>query len=205
GQPHHPLRHRIAVADRKRADLLVSGGPARGASPHRRRHCRRRCRRRPQRHADPFVAQPGALSGAPRRAEPTEISPAMPTEFDIRFAIDPQTAAGFGTADLRRNFLVEGLFTAGVVRWSYSHYDRMTVGSAVPADDALALEPIKPTGTPFFLERREMIAVNNSAAGTIRVDGDVHVVGPRVVTTVGSCAHTVHCDAAGAKSCLLAD
>lgn len=127
----------------------------------------------------------------------------MPTEFDIRFAIDPQTAAGFGTADLRRNFLVEGLFAAGVVRWSYSHYDRMAVGSAVPAGDALALEPIKPTGTSFFLERREMIAVNIGAAGTISVDGVEHAVGPRDMLYVGMGAKAVRFAGAGAKYYLL--
>lgn len=49
----------------------------------------------------------------------------MSTEFDIRFAIDPVSAAGMGTAELRENFLIDDLFAQGAVRWTYTHYDRI--------------------------------------------------------------------------------
>lgn len=95
----------------------------------------------------------------------------MSTEFDIRFAIDPAGAAGMGTAELRENFLIDDLFADGAVRWTYTHYDRMAVGGAVPTSGELALETIKPTGTANFLDRRELIAVNIGEAGTITIDG----------------------------------
>ena len=127
----------------------------------------------------------------------------MSTEFDIRFAVDPSTAAAMGTDELRENFLIDDLFVAGQVRWTYSHYDRMAVGSAVPQGGALALETIRPTGTSNFLDRRELIAVNIGEAGTISVDGADHAVGPRDMLYVGMGAKDVRFAGEGAKYYLL--
>jgi len=127
----------------------------------------------------------------------------MTTEFDIRFAIDPISAAGMGTDELRENFLVDDLFAAGRIRWTYTHYDRMVVGGAVPQGTPLALETIKPTGTAGFLDRRELIAVNIGAAGTIGVDGTDHAVGPGDMLYVGMGAGDVQFAGEGARYYLL--
>jgi 5-keto 4-deoxyuronate isomerase len=127
----------------------------------------------------------------------------MSTEYEIRFAIDPAAAAMMDTSDLRANFLIDDLFAGGQVRWCYSHYDRMAVGGAVPESGDLVLEAIKPTGTGFFLERRELIAVNIGEAGTITVDGAAHAVGPRDMLYVGMGARDVRFGGAGAKFYLL--
>ncbi|ODT82784.1 MAG: 5-dehydro-4-deoxy-D-glucuronate isomerase [Pelagibacterium sp. SCN 64-44] len=127
----------------------------------------------------------------------------MSTEFDIRFAIDPISAAGMGTGELRENFLIDDLFAAGQVRWTYTHYDRMTVGGAVPEGTPLALETIKPTGTARFLDRRELIAVNIGAAGTISVDGTDHALGRHDMLYVGMGASDVRFAGTGAKYYLL--
>jgi 4-deoxy-L-threo-5-hexosulose-uronate ketol-isomerase len=127
----------------------------------------------------------------------------MSTDYDIRFAIDPVAAAVMNTGELRDNFLIDDLFAAGGVRWTYTHYDRMAVGGAVPAGGAIALEAIKPTGTTNFLDRRELIAVNIGEAGTISVDGADHAVGPRDMLYVGMGATDVRFAGEGAKFYLL--
>ena len=127
----------------------------------------------------------------------------MSTHYDIRFAIDPVSAATMNTAELREHFLIDDLFAEGSVNWTYTHYDRMAVGGAVPAGGALALEAIKPTGTAGFLDRRELIAVNIGAAGTISVDGADHAVGPRDMLYVGMGAKDVRFAGEGAKYYLL--
>jgi len=127
----------------------------------------------------------------------------MTTDFDIRFAIDPVTAATMNTGELREHFLLEDLFIPGSVRWTYTHYDRMAVGSAVPDGSSLVLETIKPTGTAHFLDRRELIAVNIGAAGTIAVDGADYAVGPRDMLYVGMGAVDVRFSGDGAKFYLL--
>jgi 4-deoxy-L-threo-5-hexosulose-uronate ketol-isomerase len=88
---------------------------------------------------------------------------------ETRQAIDPNTAATFGTDRLRAEFLIQQLFTPGEVRLTYSHLDRLVVGGATPLGTPLVLTPAKPTGTPSFLDRRELVAVNVGGAGTISV------------------------------------
>ena len=127
----------------------------------------------------------------------------MSTDFEIRFAIDPVSASAMNTAELREHFLIESIFAEGEVNWTYTHYDRMAVGGAVPGKSALTLEPIKPTGTSYFLERRELIAANIGAAGTVTVDGTDYAVGSRDMIYVGMGAKDVRFAGAGAKFYLL--
>src|SRR5690606_19714625 len=115
----------------------------------------------------------------------------------------PVTASSMGTGELRDNFLIDDLFVEGQVRWTYTHYDRMAVGGAVPDDAALKLEAIKPTGTANFLDRREMIAVNIGEAGMIAVDGIDHAVGNQDMLYIGMGASDVRFEGAGAKFYLL--
>ena len=107
------------------------------------------------------------------------------TQDTSRFAIDPDAASLMDTEALRDNFLIEDLFTPDLVRWTYSHYERLAVGSAVPANGPLPLDAIKPTGTKEFLARRELIAVNIGAAGTISVGNETFSVGPRDMVYLG--------------------
>lgn len=127
----------------------------------------------------------------------------MTTDFDIRFAIDPVSASTMNTAELRDNFLIDDLFAAGSVNWTYTHYDRMAVGGAVPGGAPLVLETIKPTGTANFLDRRELIAANIGEAGTITVDGTDYAVGSRDMLYVGMGAKDVTFSGQGAKFYLL--
>ncbi|AEH85703.1 MULTISPECIES: 5-dehydro-4-deoxy-D-glucuronate isomerase [Mesorhizobium] len=93
------------------------------------------------------------------------------TDFTSRFAIDPAAAATMGTDELRHNFHIEDLFRPGRVSLTYTHYDRMIVGGAVPVGAPLPLETIKPTGTKNFLDRRELIVVNIGGAGSVKAGG----------------------------------
>ncbi|MER9341961.1 5-dehydro-4-deoxy-D-glucuronate isomerase [Mesorhizobium sp. M0018] len=93
------------------------------------------------------------------------------TDFTSRFAVDPVSAAAMGTDELRHNFLIEGLFRPGSISLTYTHYDRMIVGGAMPAGAPLPLQAIKPTGTKNFLDRREMIIVNIGSAGVVKAGG----------------------------------
>ena len=127
----------------------------------------------------------------------------MTTDFDIRFAIDPVSAATMNTEELREHFLIDDLFAPGAVNWTYTHYDRMAVGGVTPDNGALVLEPIKPTGTANFLDRRELIAANIGEAGTISVDGADYAVGARDMLYVGMGARDVRFSGKGAKFYLL--
>ena len=61
----------------------------------------------------------------------------MKTNYEIRYATNPEDARHYDTARLRRDFLVERVFAADEVNMVYSMYDRMVVGGAMPASEAL--------------------------------------------------------------------
>jgi 4-deoxy-L-threo-5-hexosulose-uronate ketol-isomerase len=106
-------------------------------------------------------------------------------DYTIRFAVDPAAAARMDTDALRANFHIGDLFRQGRISLTYSHYDRMIVGGAVPVDKPLALETIRPTGTARFLERRELIAVNIGGPGRIEMNGESFRLEPRDMAYAG--------------------
>lgn len=91
---------------------------------------------------------------------------------ETRQAVHPDHARGMDTAALRRHFLAQGLFAPGEIRLVYSHYDRFTLGGAVPAGGTLVLDQVAETRTPSFLDRREMGIVNIGATGTVSAAGE---------------------------------
>ncbi|MER8730742.1 5-dehydro-4-deoxy-D-glucuronate isomerase [Mesorhizobium sp. M1227] len=107
------------------------------------------------------------------------------TDFTSRFAIDPVSAAAMGTDELRHNFLIEDLFQPGRIGLTYTHYDRMIVGGAMPAGTPLPLQAIKPTGTKNFLDRREMIIVNIAGAGVVKAGGQSYELQARDMLYLG--------------------
>lgn len=94
-----------------------------------------------------------------------------------RHAIDPHAAKAMDTADLRANFLTDGMFASGEIRLIYTHYDRMIVGGAVPGKGTLVLDAVAECGTASILDRREMGVLNIGEPGTVSVGGVDHAVG----------------------------
>lgn len=105
--------------------------------------------------------------------------------YTSRFAVDPAATAAMGTDELRHNFHIGNLFEPGHIHLTYTHYDRMIVGGAMPSTGELKLDAIKPTGTKAFLERRELVAVNIGSRGKVLVSGTAHELGPRDMIYVG--------------------
>lgn len=92
--------------------------------------------------------------------------------IDERQAAHPRDVKRYDTQALREDFLIERIFVAGEITLTYSHYDRMIVGGATPVSQPLKLAPFAPTGTPFFLSRRELGVINIGGAGSVTVDGE---------------------------------
>ena len=81
---------------------------------------------------------------------------------------------------IRRNgcgtFLLTEPFVPDEVKMTYTHVDRMIVGSAMPVRP-LALEAGEMLHATYFLERREMGIINIGAPGTVSVDGNAVCTG----------------------------
>lgn len=84
---------------------------------------------------------------------------------------DPIRTAHMNTAELRRSFLIEDLFTRGRLRLVSTDLDRAIVGGAVPLDAPLPLSADPEMRAQYFCERRELGALNIGGKGTVTADG----------------------------------
>ena len=96
----------------------------------------------------------------------------MRTNYETRYAAHPEDAKGYDTQRLRRDFLIEKIFSTDEVNMVYSMYDRMIVGGAMPVNEALLLEAIDPLKADHFTTRREVGIFNVGGKGIVRVGND---------------------------------
>ena len=92
--------------------------------------------------------------------------------------------AQMNTAELRRNFLLNSLFTPGV-RCIYCDTERTVIGSVVPGTEATALPSFPLLRSEYFAERREIGVLNIGAPGTAVVDGVEYAMANRDCLYIG--------------------
>ncbi len=109
----------------------------------------------------------------------------------VIYGASPEDIKTFDTERLRAEFLIEGLFRPGHIEFAYTHIDRMIVGAACPANEAISFGDGKDVGTEYFFTAREMGIANLGAPGKITVDGQTFAVGNRDILYVGRGAKDV--------------
>ncbi len=108
----------------------------------------------------------------------------MITNYETRYASNPEAVKHYDTTQLREEFLIDNLMQEGEIALTYSHYDRYIAGSAVPTNP-LALETIDPLKADYFLERREIGIINVGENGTVVVDGIPYSLGHKDALYIG--------------------
>jgi 4-deoxy-L-threo-5-hexosulose-uronate ketol-isomerase len=98
-------------------------------------------------------------------------------ESSIRRTPRPQDVVGMSTQQLRDAFQITGLFAPGEVRGHFTDLDRLVVGGVMPVEKPIELANHRETGRAFFLERRELGAINIGGAGKIVADGKAFSLG----------------------------
>ena len=93
------------------------------------------------------------------------------------YAVDPATTKAMDTSQLRETFHVSALFEAGKINLTYTHYDRMIVGAAVPNGADLTLDHVPEAGTSSILDRREMGILNIGEPARVNCGSDSHELG----------------------------
>lgn len=109
----------------------------------------------------------------------------MKTNYELRYASNPEDVKSYDTERLRRDFLVEKIFSADEVNMVYSMYDRYIVGGALPIDETLTLEAIDPLKATHFLSRREVVIFNVGGVGTVTIDGTSYELGYKEALYIG--------------------
>ena len=110
----------------------------------------------------------------------------MKTNYELRYAAHPEDAKAYDTKRLRRDFLIEKVFSADEVNMVYSMYDRMVVGGAMPVNECLKLEAIDPLKQPVFLMSRELGIYNVGGKGSVKVGDDVFELDYKEALYLGS-------------------
>jgi 4-deoxy-L-threo-5-hexosulose-uronate ketol-isomerase len=93
---------------------------------------------------------------------------------DVRYAVHKDDYKHYDTDRIRKHFLVSNMFVPGEVNLTYTHYDRIIVGGAMPGKGRLLLGTIDELKAEFFLERRELGAINVGGKGSVIVDGKTY-------------------------------
>jgi len=102
-----------------------------------------------------------------------------------RYAVHPREFKTMTTEQLRSDFLIDNLFAAGEITFTYTHYDRMIVGGAQPAGSALELPNPTQLKANYFLERRELGIINVGGAGKVVCDGKSFELGNKEALFIG--------------------
>lgn len=110
----------------------------------------------------------------------------MKTNYELRYAAHPEDVRSYDTRRLRRDFLIETLFSPDEVNMVYSMYDRMIVGGAMPAKEILPLETIEPLKQAFFLHSREMGIFNVGGPGRVHVADTSYPLATKEALYLGS-------------------
>jgi 4-deoxy-L-threo-5-hexosulose-uronate ketol-isomerase len=91
--------------------------------------------------------------------------------MEIRFHNSPDETRQMDTEQLRKNFLVQGLFENDAVKLTYSHYDRVIIGGIKPVNKTIDLPNHPELRAEYFLERRELGVINVGGNGVVIADG----------------------------------
>ena len=92
--------------------------------------------------------------------------------MDIRYSTGPNDVKRYTTEELRKEFLITGLYQPDTVQAVYSHVDRMVVLGIMPVNEELPIDKGIDIwgnfGTSYFLERREAGVFNLGGKGYIQ-------------------------------------
>lgn len=106
--------------------------------------------------------------------------------LDIRYNNHPLDSKHYDTKTLRERYLINTIFEADTIRFTYVHHDRLIAGGIMPVEKAVELPVTKDLGTDFFLERRELGLINVGGPGTITLDGQTYPMAEKDGLYVGA-------------------
>lgn len=107
-------------------------------------------------------------------------------KWSIRYNNHPKDSKYYDTQTLRERYLIETVFEADQIVFTYSHHDRIIAGGIMPVKTTINLPVTKDLGTAYFLERREMGVINIGGSGWITLDGKHYPMASRDGLYIGA-------------------
>ncbi len=106
--------------------------------------------------------------------------------YTIQTACNPQDVKTYDTKRLRDAFVMEKVMAPDEINFTYSLYDRLMFGGAMPVAKVLTLDTIDPLKAPYFLFARELGVINVGGDGVVTVDGKEYALKFKEALYVGS-------------------
>ena len=113
------------------------------------------------------------------------VFPTVMFHSEIRRMPRPREVSRMTTEELREAFLIPAIYQTGEFVGLFTDLDRMLVAGVTPLGSPIELPNHKETGREFFLERRELGAINTGGPGEVIVDGEAFLVQPLGCIYVG--------------------
>lgn len=111
--------------------------------------------------------------------------------LEERYAVHLDDYKHYDTEKLRKHFLIETIFVPDEVQFTYTHYERLMVGGAMPVNKPVPLETYHQLKSEFLLARRELGAINIGGPGRVSVDGEEFLIGTKEALYIGRGAKAV--------------
>lgn len=96
--------------------------------------------------------------------------------YTVQTACHPQDVKHYDTERLREAFLMEKVMAPDEINVTYTLYDRLIYGGAMPVNKELHLEAFDELKAEHFLDRRELGVINVGGDGVVTVDGKEYVM-----------------------------
>lgn len=100
----------------------------------------------------------------------------MKINCSVRQASSNVDAKHYDTERIRQEYLVEKVMADDEINMTYSMFDRIIAGGAVPVNEELVLEAPEILRADYFTQRRELGIINVGGPGTVKVgDEEFHL------------------------------
>ena len=97
---------------------------------------------------------------------------ATEVNYKVQTAVHPDDFKSDDTTKIRDRFVMEKVMAPDEINVTYSMYDRLVYGGAMPVTKALDLDSFLELKSANFLDRRELGVINVGGTGVVTVDGE---------------------------------
>ena len=101
----------------------------------------------------------------------TTLIMATTINFTVQTATHPDDFQSFNTEKIRSRFVMEKVMAPDEINVTYTMYDRLVYGGAMPVEKELTLDSFEELKAEHFLDRRELGVINIGGTGVVTVDG----------------------------------
>ena len=116
---------------------------------------------------------------------------ATEVNYKVQTAVHPDDFKSYDTTKIRDRFVMEKVMAPDEINVTYSMYDRLVYGGAMPVTKALDLDSFLELKSDNFLDRRELGVINVGGTGVVTVDGEDYELAFKEALYVGCSKKTV--------------